>query len=339
MAAPVSNSARGPYWIVGLPIAAAVAAGGRWLLQGSGNLYTAQAKRFFVPHPDLGWQAAQTERVWLGLDAIGVLGMCALGVALAAYLISRRERARQRKQAVARAALTLGALMSFIVPGGAFVSGGRPTGARDALPAAVPLAQLPDVIDGGLPSPVGTYEVVAAHSTLVAKLEAGKEAFDAAFAGAVSGTLSGDLANIGAAGAPIEATFTVPVNVIDTGISMRNGHAKEYFHADEFPTISFALGAFTATRIASPTSLQVRASGTLTLMGQAEPVVFSGTIGRLDGAAMQRLGLAAAAAALIIEGSFSLKISETGLAAHQSSFDRDELPVLVTLVLRHVAAN
>lgn len=334
-----AESSRGPYWVGLLPLAAAAAALARWLMQGSGNLYTAQAKRFFVPHPDLGWQAAQTDRVWLGLDAIGVLGISALGVALAAYLVARRERQRARKLPVARAALALGALMSFIVPVAAFISGGRPAGARDALPAAVSLAQLPDVIDGGLPSPVGTYEVVAAHSTLVAKLEAGKEAFDAAFAGAVSGTLRGDLANIGAAAQPIAATFSVPVNIIDTGISMRNGHAKEYLHAEEFPTIVFELGAFTATRIASATSLQVRASGTLTLMGQPEPVVFSGTIGRLDAAAMQRLGLAEAAAALIIEGSFSLKISETGLAAHQSSFDRDELPVLVTLVLRHVAAT
>ena len=330
--------ARGPYWIAALPVAAAAAAFARWLLQGSGNLYTAQAKRFFVPHPDLGWQAAQTSRVWLGLDAMAVLGISALGVALAAYLIARRERQRSRTLPVARAALVLGALMSFIVPAAAFLSGGRPPGARDALPAAVPLAQLPDVIDGGLPSPVGTYEVVPAHSSLVAKLEAGKEAFDAAFAGAVSGTLRGDLANIGAVGAPIEATFSVPVNVIDTGISMRNGHAKEYLHAEEFPTISFALAAFTATRIASPTSLQVRATGTLTLMGQPEPIIFSGTIGRLDAAATQRLGLGEATA-LIIEGSFSLKLSETGLVAHQSSFDRDELPVLVTLVLRHVAAN
>jgi len=320
-----------------IPAFAAGAALLRWVTQGSHNLYTAQAKRFFVPNVDLGWEAVQTERVWLGLDAIGILAISAMGVVLAAYLIARRERQRQAAQPVARTALALGALMSWVVPGAAFMSGGRPAGARDALPTPVALAQLPDGIDGVLPVRQGTYEVVAAHSSLVAKLVAGKEAFDATFTGALTGTLQGDLTKLADPAAPaMAATFATPVAGLDTGIEMRNGHAKGYLKADAFPTISFALGTFSAARLAGPDVLQVRVAGTLMLMGQPQPVTFVGTIKRLDDAARTRLALASPAA-LLVEGSFVLKVSETGLAAHQDSFDRDELPVIVTIVLQFVA--
>lgn len=337
----MSASKRGPYWIALLPLASAALSLVRWLVQGSGNLYTAQAKRFFVPHPDLGWQAEQTTRVWLGLDAIGILGISTAGVLLAAYLIVRRERQRTRLQPVARTALMLGALTSFVIPVYAFMSGGRPPGARDELPVRIPLAQLPDGVDGGLPVPAGTYYVNAKHSSLVAKIIAGKEEFDAIFASGVEGALQGDLSKpAGAEGAaPLAGKFSVPVGAIDTGISLRSEHAREYLHAAEFPTISFTLGAITAARIEAPQSLQIRANGTLSLMGKDVPVVFTGVIKRLDEVAKARLGLANAAgkptpAALMIEGGFTLKISQTGLAAKQSSFDRDDLPVAVTLVLQ-----
>lgn len=316
-----------------IPLFAAGAALVRWWTQGSRNLYTVQAKRFYVPHQDLGWQAQQTERVWLGLDALAVLGISAVGVVVAAFLIARRERLRGNAQPVARTALLLGALLSFVVPGMAFLSGGRPPGARDALPAPVALDQLPDVIDGGLPVKAGAYAVVPEHASVVAKISAGKEEFDATF-GSASGALTGDLSNLAAPAQPLVGRFEINVATIDTGISLRSEHAREYLKATEYPTIGFTLEAITAARIESPRAIQVRAKGTVTLMGQEVPVVFTGVIRSLDDAARARLGIAASAA-IKIEGGTTIKISQTKLAAKQSSFDRDDLPIAITLVLQY----
>ena len=56
---------RSPFAPVVLPLLALTAAATRWVMQGSGNLYTALAKRFYVPDPDFGWREAEAHPVWL----------------------------------------------------------------------------------------------------------------------------------------------------------------------------------------------------------------------------------------------------------------------------------
>jgi hypothetical protein len=67
--------------------AALVAAVVRWGLQGSGNLYTAFAKRFYVPDPDLGWRVSTRHPIWIGLDACAVIAV----IAVVALVIRRRR--------------------------------------------------------------------------------------------------------------------------------------------------------------------------------------------------------------------------------------------------------
>ena len=47
---------RSPFLLAIAPAVAVGAGAARWALQGSGNVYTAVHKRFYVPDPDLGWR-------------------------------------------------------------------------------------------------------------------------------------------------------------------------------------------------------------------------------------------------------------------------------------------
>ena len=73
---------RTPFVIAVGPALALVAGGVRWALQGSGNLYTATSKRFYVPDPDFGWREAAGKPLWLGLEVLAVIAAIAIGVAL-----------------------------------------------------------------------------------------------------------------------------------------------------------------------------------------------------------------------------------------------------------------
>src|SRR5690242_18942060 len=80
---------RSPY-LAAIPTAIAIAlAALRWLIQGSGNVYTTLAKRFYVPDPDLGWRVSGEHPIWLGLEVIGVMAGIAAGLAGAAWVIRR----------------------------------------------------------------------------------------------------------------------------------------------------------------------------------------------------------------------------------------------------------
>ncbi|MBZ0236635.1 MAG: hypothetical protein K8M05_30185, partial [Deltaproteobacteria bacterium] len=95
-----------PLWTT---VPAAVALGAavtRWLVQGSGNVYTATTKRFYVPDPDLGWRVAAGGPFWIGLELVALIGAVAVAVAAGAVLVRRWER-RRRPVRWARAGLWL----------------------------------------------------------------------------------------------------------------------------------------------------------------------------------------------------------------------------------------
>ena len=71
--------ARSPYLLAIAPAVALAAGGVRWLLQGSGNLYTATTKRFYTPDPDLGWRVAKGGPLWLGLEVLAILAAVTVG--------------------------------------------------------------------------------------------------------------------------------------------------------------------------------------------------------------------------------------------------------------------
>nr|MBA3817642.1 hypothetical protein [Deltaproteobacteria bacterium] len=83
-----------------LPLAALIASLVRWWMQGSGNLYTAIEKRFYVADADLGWRISDEHPIWLGLEVGAVICAVALGLVVAGWLIRRREHKTRRRATV-----------------------------------------------------------------------------------------------------------------------------------------------------------------------------------------------------------------------------------------------
>ena len=64
---------KSPWWAVALPVIALAAGFARWLIQGSGNLYTATSRRYYLPDELLGWRVVHDGPVWLGLEVLGAV--------------------------------------------------------------------------------------------------------------------------------------------------------------------------------------------------------------------------------------------------------------------------
>jgi len=309
-----------------LVVAALLASLARWALQGSHNIYTARAKRFYVPDPDLGWRISNQHPVWLGLEICAVLLATAIGLALVLVFV--------RRKIIAIGASAVG-VFSLAVPIVAFASGAGPIGGKDTLPpsAAVKLeGGIKGGIEGALVAPAGDYAVVTHAGTAVtAHLSAGGEAFDARF-GDVTGTWHGDPHDLAK---PVHAEISVATASVDTGVGERSKHAREkYLVADQFPRIAVAISQVLAVRQTSPTEVAFRAAGSAQLMNKAHPIEITGVIQQPDAAALQRLGVAGDV--LVVQADFSLVIAETALAADAHDFDGDRFPIHVSLVLRRI---
>jgi hypothetical protein len=316
-----------------VPAAAAVALGlARWLLQGSGNLYTDVGRRFFLPDPDLGWRQVDTGALWLGLEALGALAAVLVGVGLGIWLIRRRERRRERTWRLARVALWVVAIAPLAVPLAAFASGLRPTEARDHLPSEMVAAPAEGIAGALAGLPAGTYQVLDHEgSRIVGKVVAGGEAFDALFP-EVTGYWQGDPADLRA---PMRAELEAAVAPVTTGVTLRNKHVREdYLLGDRHPALRFELRAIEAAEQRGSGELAFRAVGVVHLVGREHSVPVVGTFRALDAAARQRLDIKAEAA-LIVEAHTSLTIADTVLAPDAGDFDRDEIPIIVSLVLIH----
>ena len=320
-------------------VPAVVALGGtaaRWFVQGSHNLYTATTKRFYLPDPDLGWRAAEGGPVWLGLDALAVtLGVAAF-VGVAALVVRRRENKRGRRAAPARVVLWLLASAPLALPVWAFASGGAPTDGREALPEGAAAAAPTSGIEGALALPAGRYEVVpGAGTSITAKLEAGKEAFEARFAAGVNGTWTADPGDLKK---PMKASIAVAAAEVDTGISMRSDHARgDYLEVERYPRIALELGRLVAARQDGPAQIAFRTEGSLAMLGETLVVEITGNLRAPNEAGKQRLGLEAGDAAILVEADFAIRVGDTRLREHADSFDADVIPIHVALVLRHDA--
>lgn len=302
-------------------------------MQGSGNLYTALEKRFFVPDPDLQWRISDRHPIWLGLEVCAVLAGWLVATLVACWFISRRERAG-RGSSILRGALWVVAALSLAIPAAAFLSGSRPAGAVDLRP--VTAAKVVDSgFDGKLALPAGRYEVVAHEATaVVARVSAGGEAFDARFAKDIVGGWQGDPSDLAK---PMTGEVSVATAAVDTGIDKRSAHARDgYLLASKHPRITFALGKILAAKQESPNSLAFKAEGTVGLAGKTHAVTITGTLSKPDEAAQARLKLTGSI--LRVESDLSIAIAETAFAADKKDFDGDHIPIHVSLVLRHTGA-
>ncbi|HLU67501.1 MAG TPA: YceI family protein [Kofleriaceae bacterium] len=318
-----------PLWAL-VPVAAAAAlAALRWHLQGSGNLYTQIAKRLYVPDPDLGWRLVEDGPPWLGLDAVAALVAVGAGL-LAAWLVLRRlERGRGVMAWPRRVLFAIGAL-SPAVPVWALASGLGPSGARESLPAGASAAP-PEGIAGALEGlPAGSYRALDHEGAVVsATLRAGGEVFEARFSG-VRGQFRGDPGDLAQ---PMSGWVEVAASSIDTGIDLRNQHAREDLEVERHPAIRFELGRLTAARPSSPREITFRAEGQVTVMGQAQPVELTGTLASLDGAGRARLGLGEAPA-MVARVTFSIRLDRTPIGDNEGTFTETEVPVVATLLFQ-----
>lgn len=321
---------RSPFAPVILAVVALVAALARWAIQGSGNLYTAIAKRFYVPDPDLGWKIAPEQPVWLGLEVCAILAAIAVGLAVGGLVIRKLEARSGRRRRVLRVAAWAVAAVPLAVPLVAFLSGGAPAGARDTLPASRAVL-IEEGVQGSLDLPAGRYAVVAhPGSAITAKLTAGGEAFDARFAGDLAGSIEIDPR---ALGTRTTGEISVATASVDTGIGQRSAHAREgYLLAAAHPRLTFTLGELIAARQDTPKALAFRARGTVGLIGKTHPVEVIGTLSQPDAAGLARLGLTGDV--LLVVAQLSLQIKDTALAPSAADFDGDHIPVNVTLIMR-----
>ncbi len=325
---------RSPFAPVVLPLAALIAALVRWWMQGSGNLYTAIDKRFYVADPDLGWRISDVHPIWLGLEVCAIIATIAIGLALGGWIIRRRETKTNRRATILRAASWVVAVIPITVPIAAWASGSGVAGGRDTLPTQTAGSAIGEGITGSLDLPAGRYEVVAhAGTSITAKVSAGGEAFDARLGGDVRGTWLGDPRDLRA---PSTADVSVAAASVDAGISQRSASARDdYLQATKYPRITFKLERIVSARANAPDQVAFTAKGTLDFVGKPHVVDVAGTLKKPDAAALARLGLAGAI--LLVQADFSLVIKETALAPDAGDFDGDRIPIHVSLVLRHTS--
>ncbi len=332
-----------PFAPVILPIAALIAALVRWQLQGSHNLYTAVSKRFYVPDPDLGWQISPNHPLWLGLELCAVIAAIAAALVVAGWFIRRREARLGRRTAALRGATWLVGALPLALPILAFASGGGPPNAIDTLPAAT-IQGIESGIVGIIDAPAGRYEVVAHPGTsITAHLSSGHETFDARFASGIRGSWQGDPHDFTR---PVIAEVSVDAASVDTGIDLRSTHAREeYLLADRFPKITVALDRVIAAAQAGPGAIRFRAHGTLSLIGKTHSIEIAGTMKKPDAASLARLQLSGSPVSgvsggdvLLVQAEFPVVIKQTALAKDAGDFDGEQIPIQVSLVMRHTSS-
>ena len=318
-----------------LPLAAVIASLLRWWVQGSGNMYTATSKRFYVEDPSLGWVEVRTGAVWLGLEVIGVIVGILVGLVVGGFVIRKLEPKRPRLAKILRIAAWIAAVLPLAVPVLAFASGGRPTGAVDLLPTGGSTKSISGLA-GSLDAPAGRYEVVPHEeaTSITAQLKAGGERFDARFAKDITGTWDGDPRDLTK---PMRAEIKAATAAVDTGVSARSNSARDgYLKADQFPHITFTLERVTNAQQDGP-KLAFTAKGTLGFVGGKHAVDVTGTLRKADAAALQRLGLTGDV--LLAQAHFALVVNDTALASDAGDFDDPTIPIHVSLVLRHTGVS
>lgn len=323
---------RTPFVFAIAPAVAVGAGGARWAMQGSGNVYTAVHKRFYVPDPDLGWRVQAGGPLWLGLEVLGILLAITVGALGAAWLIRRWERKRGTPVRWARAVVGVGGVLPIVVPIFAFATGFGPDAGRETLPAGATAAAPTEGIEGRLALPAGRYQVVAhVGSAITAKVSAGQETFEARFGGGLDGGWEGDPSDLAR---PFTAAVSVDASSVDTGVDMRTSHAKEkYLAVAKFPRIGLTIEKLVAARQDGPAQIAFRAAARLDFLGEQLPVEVTGNLRVPDRDGRVRLGVGADTPTLLVSADLAITVKGSGLRGSADSFDADRIPITVSLVM------
>lgn len=321
-----------PFWPAILPGLALALGVARWLVQGSGNLYTDADKRFYVPDPDLGWRAIGDGPPWLGLELLAVIAAIGVAAAFGGWLIRRRERRTLERWSAARLCLWFVAAMPMAVPAWAFAGGGAPADSVEYLPAGLVEAPTGGVSGGLSKMPAGTYEAIDHDgSSITAHIFAGGDEFDARFAGGVGGTWRGNPADLTQ---PMTAEIHVDATSVDTGIALRTKQAREDLRVTTHDQLRFRLTAVEAARQDGPDAIAFSARGEVELVGEVTPIELAGVMRRAD-----RARLGTSGPTFVINAEFELDIRNTPLRGDAGSYDDPIFHIIATLVLVGDAAG
>lgn len=311
-------------------LAATLAAGlavGRWLWQGTGNVYSKLDLKVYLPDADLGWRRTEEGFSWIGLDLVVILLALAVGVYLSVRFLGKRPHVLAKL--VVGASKTL-ALVSLLVPLYFFLGGAPPSGAKDSLPSTAITAPTSGILASLPDLPAGRYDVVPhADAAVTAKLKAGGEVFDARFSGGLEGYWEATPSDLSK---PMKAHVTVLADSIETGIDLRNEHALDDLKPKAFPRIEFHLGDVVSTE-QTDNAVTFAASGEAHLGDRVHAAKVLGTLRAVDDALLAKLELAPGTYVLL-QASLSINIRET-IIGNDGTFDVDDVPIAVTLILKH----
>lgn len=332
-----------------LPAAVALVAAGltlaRYLIQGTGNVYTDVSRTFYVKDPLIGWSATRETWLWVGLEVIGLIAGIAFACLVGELLARRLQRspparatwgARVAVLVVAgNVVLSLLAVASLALPIAAFASGMPPAGAEAMLPdtSFAP----PDVGAAGgggeareasLAGAIsGSYHVVAgaAANLVVVQIAAGGENFDARFK-PVTGSVMLDTGALEAT----SATLSVPSASIDAGIALRSKHAKDDLLVERYPEIAVDLAKLEAVDYAGLDEITFAATAKLRLLGDTIPLPATGSVKVLSDEERAQLGVTAQHA-LLVNARLEIPLTRTKL--DPSDYDDPTVRVTTRLVL------
>jgi polyisoprenoid-binding protein YceI len=115
--------------------------------------------------------------------------------------------------------------------------------------------------------PAGTWDIDAAHSSIVATAKHMMVAKTRGHFGSFSGTI-----HIGETPEDSSVEVTIDAATIDTGVEMRDNHLRspDFLHVEEFPTISFRS---TGIEVTGDDTFDLH--GDLTIRGITRPVVLN----------------------------------------------------------------
>ncbi len=325
---------RSPFAPLLLPLIALVAGVIRWVVQGTGNVYTSLSQRFFVPDPVFDWKESSQRPLWLGLEAIAIIAGFTIAVLIAALWI--RRRLRQGKNdgftGLLRIASWLAAVLPLVIPIAAFASGPGPERGRLTLPPDANAAAPTAGIEGSLELPAGRYEVLPQPdgTWVSARIKAGGDEFDARFAGDPKGFWQADPKDFTK---PMTAEVNLAAASVETGVDLRSEHARhDYLATEKFPRIAFTLKKLVASRQDGPQKISFRGVGEIELVGGKTEVEVTGSILALTADKKAALGLGDKVVAQV-KAQLTLPLAKTAL--EPSDYDSAEFPIQVSLVLVH----
>ena len=305
------------------PLLAALLCLVRWWIQGASGVWTKLALRPYRPDPDLGWRRQEEELVWLGLDAVLICVLVALGVWLGYWLL----RKRSGKGGILRLFLGAVSVAPLALPAAAFLSGSVPEGARATLPHRERSATT--TVEAGLTSvPSGNYQLLEHRdAAVVVSVEAGGERFDARFAGGLEGSWSGNPATLGEA---MTGWVSVDAGSLDSDLGERDDHAKGYLKVDSHPRIRFELESIQGSRAAEGNAVELSLGGHLQLMGRRHSIVAQGRLSVPDTNARKRLQLPDGPL-MLLDADFPLDLGTTAIEEPTELFDSLDARVHLTL--------